>query len=104
MPTPPPHHCCTPLPSPSTTTVPAYGATGARRYLLRLETSNRDLYAALHPQSMSWQRRVDCLHTLKRIGYMVILLILMRAGKHLLQMSFFSPCIYMVYAWPCMTP
>lgn len=44
---------------------------GARRYLLRIETSNPDLYAALHPDSMSWQRRVDCLYALKDVGYMV---------------------------------
>eukprot|EP00878_Enallax_costatus_P016144 GHUV01016933.1.p1 GENE.GHUV01016933.1~~GHUV01016933.1.p1 ORF type:complete len:376 (+),score=98.26 GHUV01016933.1:374-1501(+) len=44
---------------------------GARRYLLRLETSNPELYAALHPDAMSWQRRVDCLNSLKKAGYMV---------------------------------
>jgi biotin synthase-like enzyme len=44
---------------------------GARRYLLRIESSNPELYAALHPDAMSWQRRVDCLNSLKKIGYMV---------------------------------
>jgi biotin synthase-like enzyme len=43
-------------------------AAGARRYLLRIETSNPELYTALHPPSMSWQARVDCLHALKRVG------------------------------------
>lgn len=51
--------------------LPAMLAAGARRYLLRLETSNPDLYAALHPDAMSWQRRVDCLNALKEVGYMV---------------------------------
>lgn len=44
---------------------------GARRYLLRIETSNPELYAALHPDAMSWQRRVDCLNSLKKVGFMV---------------------------------
>jgi biotin synthase len=44
---------------------------GARRYLLRIETSNPELYAALHPDAMSWQRRVDCLKALQEVGFMV---------------------------------
>ncbi|EFJ50489.1 iron hydrogenase assembly protein [Volvox carteri f. nagariensis] len=44
---------------------------GARRYLIRIETSNPDLYAALHPPPLSWQHRVECLRALKRIGYML---------------------------------
>eukprot|EP00775_Hariotina_reticulata_P012306 gene12306-12442_t len=31
---------------------------GARRYLLRIESSNPELYAALHPDAMSWQKRI----------------------------------------------
>lgn len=42
---------------------------GANRYLLRHETADPDHYRQLHPESMSWQRRMDCLHTLKDIGY-----------------------------------
>lgn len=42
---------------------------GANRYLLRHETANPEHYSRLHPESMSWQRRIDCLHTLKSIGY-----------------------------------
>lgn len=42
---------------------------GAMRYLLRIETSNRQLYAALHPPSCSFDRRVGCIKTLKRLGY-----------------------------------
>jgi biotin synthase len=49
----------------------AAAVAGARRYLLRIETSNPELYAALHPDSMSWQRRVDCLKALQDVGYMV---------------------------------
>lgn len=42
---------------------------GADRYLLRHETANPAHYARLHPGTMSWQHRIDCLRTLKRIGY-----------------------------------
>ena len=44
---------------------------GAARYLLRIETSNPDLYARLHPASHDWARRVDCLRALRRCGYQV---------------------------------
>lgn len=46
-------------------------AAGARvlRYLLRIETSNRELYARIHPADCSFDRRVDCIRTLKRLGY-----------------------------------
>ena len=44
---------------------------GAARYLLRIETSNPDLYATLHPASHSWERRVECLRALRRCGYQV---------------------------------
>ncbi len=46
-------------------------AAGATRYLLRIETSNRDLYARLHPAGYSWARRVACLRALRRTGYQV---------------------------------
>jgi len=39
------------------------------RYLLRIETSNRELYAKLHPADHSFDRRVECIRTLKRLGY-----------------------------------
>lgn len=42
---------------------------GAHRYLLRIETSNPDLYARLHPPDHSWTQRVRCLQNLKDIGY-----------------------------------
>ena len=42
---------------------------GAMRYLIRIETSKRELYAKIHPASCSFERRVGCIRTLKRIGY-----------------------------------
>ena len=47
--------------------------TGAHRYLLRIETSNQDLYQKIHPNNSihSFQNRVDCLSVLKKIGYQV---------------------------------
>jgi len=45
--------------------------SGAQRYLLRIETSNPGLYSRLHPNDRkhSFNRRVDCLNNLKKIGY-----------------------------------
>jgi biotin synthase len=44
---------------------------GATRYLLRIETSNKDLYYKLHPEDQrhSFENRLNCLRTLKAIGY-----------------------------------
>lgn len=42
---------------------------GAMRYLLRIETSNRELYGKIHPTACSFDRRVECLRTFKRLGY-----------------------------------
>ena len=44
---------------------------GAERYLLRIETSNPELYARIHPAGHSWVRRVECLRALRRCGYQV---------------------------------
>ena len=41
---------------------------GADRYLLKHETSDPNIYAALHPDS-SLSERVACLKSLKRLGY-----------------------------------
>jgi biotin synthase len=48
----------------------AFFEAGADRYLLRHETASRRLYDALHP-TMSFDNRIRCLWTLKRIGYQV---------------------------------
>lgn len=44
---------------------------GAHRYLLRIETSNPDLFRRIHPPSQSYDRRLECLGYLKQIGYQV---------------------------------
>lgn len=44
---------------------------GADRYLLRIETSNHDLYRSLHPPDHLAERRLKCLQVLKRLGYQV---------------------------------
>ena len=44
---------------------------GAHRYLLRMESSSPELFASLHPESQSYNSRVDCLRTLKALGYRV---------------------------------
>jgi biotin synthase len=45
-------------------------AAGAHRYLLRIETSSSGLYERLHPADHDWQKRWDCIRTLKKLGYM----------------------------------
>jgi len=42
---------------------------GAQRYLLRIEASNPELYAKLHPADHSFENRTKCLKTLVDIGY-----------------------------------
>jgi len=42
---------------------------GADRYLLRHETADENHYRMLHPDSMSYQNRMQCLADLKEIGY-----------------------------------
>ena len=46
----------------------AYKEAGADRYLLRIETTDKDLYHRLDP-GMSWNNRLRCLEDLKRLGY-----------------------------------
>lgn len=46
-------------------------AAGANRYLLRHETALEAHYEKLHPTEMSWRNRMDCLQTLKEIGFQV---------------------------------
>ena len=44
---------------------------GAHRYLLRIESSNPDLYYKLHPknQKHDFETRLDCLRSLQKVGY-----------------------------------
>ena len=44
---------------------------GADRYLLRHETIDSNHYVNLHPEEMSWQRRMDCLYRLRDCGFQV---------------------------------
>lgn len=44
---------------------------GAHRYLLRIESSNRDLYYRIHPddENHNFENRINCLKNLQKIGY-----------------------------------
>ena len=44
---------------------------GADRYLLRHETATEEHYNQLHPDTMSYAHRMQCLQDLKEIGYQV---------------------------------
>ena len=44
---------------------------GADRYLLRHETATPEHYAKLHPAELSLSNRINCLRTLKKIGYQI---------------------------------
>lgn len=44
---------------------------GADRYLLRQETSDKDHYSKLHPETMSFESRRQALRDLKEIGFQV---------------------------------
>jgi len=46
----------------------AFKDAGADRYLLRIETTDQDLYRSLHP-GMDWQHRHECLMMIKELGY-----------------------------------
>ncbi len=46
----------------------AYKEAGANRYLLRIETTDKELYKQMHPNS-SFENRVNCLKDLKKLGY-----------------------------------
>lgn len=45
--------------------------SGAHRYLLRIESSNPDLYYKIHPQNQKhdFETRLSCLRSLQKIGY-----------------------------------
>ncbi len=44
-------------------------SAGADRYLLRHETADKAHYEKLHPGGMSFEKRMECLKSLKKIGY-----------------------------------
>ncbi len=46
---------------------------GGDRYLLRIETSDKELYKQLHPNDdlHSFDKRVDCIHVLRKVGFQV---------------------------------
>lgn len=44
---------------------------GADRYLLRHETATVEHYSKLHPAELRLENRIDCLKTLKKLGYQV---------------------------------
>lgn len=46
---------------------------GADRYLLRIETTNKDLFEMIHPKDAlhSFETRVNCLKSLRKVGFQV---------------------------------
>ena len=48
----------------------AFRDCGADRYLIRIETTDKNLYKKMHP-NMSFENRVRCLNDLKKLGYEV---------------------------------
>jgi len=48
----------------------AYKEAGADRFLIRIETTDRELYKNLHP-NMDFDNRVECLRNLYKLGYEV---------------------------------
>jgi biotin synthase len=44
---------------------------GAHRYLLRIETSNHELFEKIHPKDQSFDKRLECLNVLNKVGYQV---------------------------------
>lgn len=48
----------------------AYKDAGANRYLIRIETTDKNLYTKLDPD-MDWQNRLQCLEHLRESGYEV---------------------------------
>ena len=44
-------------------------AAGSHRYLLRIESSNPEIYARIHPADHSFTRRLECLEAIRECGY-----------------------------------
>ena len=49
----------------------ALRGAGAERYLLRQEAASPELYSRIHPSELSHANRMECLHTLRELGYVV---------------------------------
>lgn len=47
-----------------------YKNAGADRYLLRIETTDKELYSQMHPH-MNFENRLECLKNLKKLNYEV---------------------------------
>lgn len=48
----------------------AYKKAGADRFLIRIETTDKELYTKLDPD-MDWQNRLRCIKDIKKLGYEV---------------------------------
>jgi len=48
----------------------AYKEAGANRYLIRIETTDKNLYTKLDPD-MDWQNRLECLKSLRKLDFEV---------------------------------
>lgn len=48
----------------------AYKRAGADRFLIRIETTDKELYTKLDPD-MDWQNRLRCIKDIKKLGYEV---------------------------------
>lgn len=48
----------------------AYKEAGADRYLIRIETTDQNLYEKMDP-GMDWNQRIECLKSLKELGFEV---------------------------------
>jgi biotin synthase len=44
---------------------------GAHRYLLRIESSSKEIYERIHPKDMSFEKRKECLFMLRDVGFNV---------------------------------
>lgn len=52
-------------------TLKRWRKAGANRYLLRIETSNQELYTSLHPDDHDYQARLQCLQDLRDNDFQV---------------------------------
>ena len=46
----------------------AFKDAGADRYLMRIETTDKNLYEKMHP-NMDFEKRVECIKNIKKLGY-----------------------------------